>query len=190
MASTKSHVRDNRLPSSLSRGFEPVSGETQPVSERPRSRISDIENSASRDSTRNSRPLARDAQNSSPETRLFAANLRKCRLFAKFRGSPGRDRGGWLRTQSRSNRSPRQFPCQQGNYQGLFAFFPLPYWLRKPLSTVLQRLVVGFPQGGAGIFLRRSRELIFRSRDFFPGHGLTDFASPALRRSEHAASLD
>jgi hypothetical protein len=65
------------------RGFEPVSAETQPVSGRLRAQISDIEKSSSRDSPPDSRPSAEGARNSSPETRLLAANLRKCRLFAE-----------------------------------------------------------------------------------------------------------
>jgi hypothetical protein len=170
--------------------FELVSAETQPVSGRSLAQISDIENLASRDTPPESRLSVSKRPDSWPETGILTANLRKCGLFAKSRRSPERDRCGWLGTQSRSNRSPRQFPCQQGNYRGIFAFFPLPYWLRKPLGAVLQRLVVGFPQSGAGIFLRRSREIIVRSRDFFPGHGFADFTSPALRRSGHAPSLE
>ena len=85
------------------RGFEPVSAPTQPVSGRSRSQISDIENSSSRDSSRNSRPSVRDALDFSPETRLVAANLRKCRLFAECAELPGRDRCGWLGSED-SNR--------------------------------------------------------------------------------------
>jgi hypothetical protein len=55
---------------------EPVSAQTQPVSGRSGSRTSDIEKSPSRDSMRDSRPLTQNSQNSSPETRLLAANPR------------------------------------------------------------------------------------------------------------------
>jgi hypothetical protein len=66
------HVQEHRLarrkaPAVVARsveraGFEPVSTETQPVSGRSRSQISDIEKSSSRDSARDSRPLAENAQ--------------------------------------------------------------------------------------------------------------------------------
>jgi hypothetical protein len=46
--------------------------ETQPVSGRLRTQISDIEKSSSRDSPPDSRPSAQGARNSSPETRLLA----------------------------------------------------------------------------------------------------------------------
>jgi hypothetical protein len=62
----------------------------------PPSRISDIEKSARRDRPREFRLSAQDGRDSSPETRLLATYLRKCRLFAKFGKSPGRDRCGWL----------------------------------------------------------------------------------------------
>jgi hypothetical protein len=78
------------------RGFEPVSAETQPVSGGLRTQISDIENSASRDTLRDSGPSVREARNSSPETRLLAANLRKYRPFAKRGDSSARDHSGWL----------------------------------------------------------------------------------------------
>jgi hypothetical protein len=58
--------------------------------------ISDIENSASRDTPRNSRLSARDARYSSPMTRLLDANLRKCRDFREHPKSLAGDRGGWL----------------------------------------------------------------------------------------------
>jgi hypothetical protein len=78
-------------------GFEPVSAETQPVSGRSRVQISDIENLASRDTPPESRLSASKRRDSWPETGLLATNLRKCRLFAKFGKSPGRDRGGcWV----------------------------------------------------------------------------------------------
>jgi hypothetical protein len=69
--------------SGVQSGFEPVSAEAQPVSGCLRAQISDIEKSSSRDSPPDSRPSVQDARNSSPETRLLAANLRKCRLFAE-----------------------------------------------------------------------------------------------------------
>jgi hypothetical protein len=53
--------------------FEPVSVKTQPVSGCSRSQISDIENSSSRDSLRNSRPLVGEALDFLPETRLLPA---------------------------------------------------------------------------------------------------------------------
>jgi hypothetical protein len=77
-------------------GFEPVSAETQPVSGQPRTQISDIEKSSSRDSPWKSRPSARDARYSSPETGLLAAKLRKCRHFRQNLKSPVRDAFGWL----------------------------------------------------------------------------------------------
>jgi hypothetical protein len=88
------------------RGFEPVSAETQPVSGRLRIQISDIEKSSSRDSPPESRPSAEGTRNSSPETRLLAANLRKCPLFAERRKSPERDRGGWLGNEDSNGQIP------------------------------------------------------------------------------------
>ena len=68
--------------------FEPVSVITQPVSGRSRTKISDIENSSSRDLPRDLRPSVRGGRYSSPETGLLAANPRKCRLFAERRRHP------------------------------------------------------------------------------------------------------
>jgi hypothetical protein len=76
--------------------LEPVSAQTQPVSGGLRTQISDIENSAGRDAPRDSGPSVGETRNSSAETRLLAANLRKCRLFAKRGDLPARDRGSWL----------------------------------------------------------------------------------------------
>jgi hypothetical protein len=69
-------------------GFEPVSTQMQPVSTRCVSQISDIDILSSRDLSPDSCPSAQDGRNSSPETKLLATNLRKCRLFAKFKNSP------------------------------------------------------------------------------------------------------
>ena len=87
-------------------GIEPVSAETQPVSGRLALPISDIENSSSRDSPRDSRPSARILQNSSPETGFVAANLRTYRHFCEYPISPGRDRGARIRTWKCRNQSP------------------------------------------------------------------------------------
>jgi hypothetical protein len=57
---------------------------------------SDIEKSPSRDSLRISPPSVQDSRISPPETRLLAANLRKCRHFREHPKSLARDRGGWL----------------------------------------------------------------------------------------------
>jgi hypothetical protein len=77
-------------------GFELVSAETQPVSGRSRTKISDIENSPGRDTPQSSRPSARDARYSSPQTGRLAANLRKRRHFREYPKSLARDRCGWL----------------------------------------------------------------------------------------------
>src|SRR5262249_45615017 len=58
--------------------------------------ISDIEKWSSRDSPPASWPSARFPQNSSPETGLLTANLRKDRHFRDCPKSPPRDLGGWL----------------------------------------------------------------------------------------------
>jgi hypothetical protein len=111
-----SHGDSMRLPRRIKERLEQagVSAETQPVSGRPGSQLSDIEKSLSGDSTRNLRPLARAAQNSLPETGPLAANRRKRRLFSEFRNSAGRDRCAWLgnedsnRDVSNSSPSPNQ----------------------------------------------------------------------------------
>jgi hypothetical protein len=64
-------------------GFEPVSAETKPVSGRPLAQISDIENSANRDTPRDSRAFGEKRPTFSQETRLLTANPRKCRLFVE-----------------------------------------------------------------------------------------------------------
>jgi hypothetical protein len=80
--------------------FEPVSQNTQPVSDRSRQQISDIENSSSRDWRRNSRPSVRDVRYSSPETGPFTANPRECRHSSEHRKRQARDHCGWLTSQS------------------------------------------------------------------------------------------
>jgi hypothetical protein len=69
---------------------------TQPVSCSSAHKISDIEISSSRDSPRKSRPPARDARFSSPETGVLAANLRASRHFSERRKSLAGDHDGWL----------------------------------------------------------------------------------------------
>jgi hypothetical protein len=76
--------------------LEPVSAQTQPVSGGLRTQISDIENSAGRDATRESARSVREVLNSSSETKLLAATPRKCRVFAESGGLSARDRRGWL----------------------------------------------------------------------------------------------
>jgi hypothetical protein len=57
--------------------------EAKPVSGRSLTQISDIENSASRDTPWDSRAFGEWRPTFSPETRLLTANLRKCRHFAE-----------------------------------------------------------------------------------------------------------
>jgi hypothetical protein len=108
-------------PGLVRRGLEPVSAQTQPVSERLVVQISDIENSSSRDTPPNSRPSVPESRNCSPETGLLTANLRKCRFFAKSRKSPERDYGAWLGCQD-SNRDVSNFEPPVGASKTGFAW--------------------------------------------------------------------
>jgi hypothetical protein len=83
MAHTASRLLEHPICDRDRLGFEPVSQETQPVSGHSFTQISDIEKSVRRDWPRDFRLSAQDNRDSSPETRVLATNLRKCRFFAE-----------------------------------------------------------------------------------------------------------
>jgi hypothetical protein len=145
---------------------EPVSAETQPVSARSRAKISDIENLSSRDRPRKFRPSARDVRYSSSETGLLAANLRKCRYFLEYQKFLARDPFGWLTTQSVSDRSGGQIPCQQGILQGISPIWGLTWWLSRLFDRQLQRLTLGIPYSTKQGIIAPSREFFRASREF------------------------